>query len=84
MTRRDAVEDIERPRDLAIERHYTEAEIAAIWHMHRKTIHKIFDTQPGVLEFGEDGHRSLCTLGLDYQRYRHIRRNVESVTCRFV
>ena len=58
MTRRGIEEEIQGPRDLATERHYTDAEIAARWHMHRKTVHKIFDGEPGVLEFGEDGHRS--------------------------
>jgi hypothetical protein len=43
---------------MATERHYTEAEIAKMWHMHRKTVHKIFDGQPGVLEWGEEGNRN--------------------------
>ena len=58
MTRRDSEEEVHTPKDLAVERHYTEAETAAIWHVHRKTVHRMFDGVPGVLEFGEDGHRS--------------------------
>ena len=42
-------------KDMATERHYTEAEIAKMWHMHRKTVHKIFDGQPGVLDWVEEG-----------------------------
>jgi hypothetical protein len=38
---------------MATERHYTEEEIAEMWRMHRKTVHKILDGQPGVLEWGE-------------------------------
>jgi hypothetical protein len=45
-------------KDMAIERHYTEAEIAEMWHMHRKAVHKIFDGQPGVVEWGEEGSRT--------------------------
>jgi hypothetical protein len=45
-------------KDMATERHYTEAEIAKMWHMHRKTVHRMFDGQPGVVEWGDDGHRS--------------------------
>ena len=26
--------------------------------MHHKTVHRIFDGQPGVVEWGDDGHRS--------------------------
>ena len=47
MTRRDTEEEIQRPKDMATKRHYTEEEIAGMWHMHRKTVHKIFDGQPG-------------------------------------
>ena len=58
MTRRDLDEDVHAPQDLAKEQHYTEAEIAANWHVHRKRVHRMFDSVPGVLEFGEDSHRS--------------------------
>jgi hypothetical protein len=57
--RRDSEEETYMPsKDMAVERHYTEREIAAMWHMHRKTVHRIFDGQPGVVEWGDDGHRS--------------------------
>ena len=36
MTRRDSEEEVHTPKDLAVERDYTEAEIAAIWHVHRR------------------------------------------------
>ena len=37
-----------------------------MWHLDRKTVHKMFDGQPGVLEFGTEegrfkrGRRSRC------------------------
>jgi hypothetical protein len=61
-------------KDMATERHYTEAEIAKMWHMHRKTVHKIFDGQPGVLEWGKEGSRT--------KRPHRSRRIPESVVLR--
>ena len=59
MTRRTLEEAVPAlSKDMAVEQHYTEGEIAAMWHMHRKTVHHIFDGQPGVVEWEDDGHRS--------------------------
>ena len=58
MTRRELEDEIQTPKDLAVERHYTETEIAAGWHLHPKTIHRMFHGVPGVLEFEQDGHKS--------------------------
>lgn len=59
--------------DAVVARH-TEEEIAEMWHMHRKTVHKIFDGQPGVLEWGEAGGRT--------KRPHRSRRIPESVMLR--
>ena len=72
MTRRSPEE--ESPKDMAVERHYTESEIAKMWHLHRKTVHRIFDGQPGVLEFGTEEGR--------FRRGRRSRRIPESVMLR--
>ena len=60
--------------DMATERHYTEQEIAEMWHLHRKTVHKLFYGQPGVLEFGTEEGR--------FKRPRRSRRIPESVMLR--
>lgn len=36
----------------ALERHYTVAEVAALWNLSDDTIRKIFRDQPGVLKIG--------------------------------
>jgi hypothetical protein len=41
-----------------VERHYKESEIGKLWHMYCKTVHRIFDGQPGIAEWEDDGHRS--------------------------
>ena len=56
MIRRNTEEEM--PKDMAVERHYTESEIAEMWHLHRKTVHRIFTGQPGIVEFGEETRRS--------------------------
>lgn len=62
----DVEGEIRTSKDMAHERHYTEQEIDEMWHLDRKTVHKMFDGQPGVLEFGTEegrfkrGRRSRC------------------------
>jgi len=51
-------EEAVQSKDMATERHYTESEIAKLWHMHRKTVHRHFDGQPGVVEWRDGGRRS--------------------------
>jgi len=36
----------------ALERHYTVAEIAELWHVDESTIRRIFQDEPGVLRVG--------------------------------
>lgn len=60
--------------EIATERHYTEAEIAELWHVHRKTVHRLFSGQPGVLEFGSQEGR--------FKRSYRVRRIPESVMLR--
>jgi hypothetical protein len=60
--------------DIAGEKHYTEQEIAKLWHLHRTTVHKLFRNQPGVLEFGTEEGR--------FKRPHRSRRIPESVMLR--
>jgi hypothetical protein len=45
-----------------------------MWHLHRKTVHRIFDGHPGVLEFATEEGR--------FRRGRRSRRIPESVMLR--
>ena len=62
----DVEGEIRTRKDMAHERDYTQQAIAEMWHLHRKTVDKMFDGQPGVLEFGTEegrfkrGRRSRC------------------------
>lgn len=35
--------------EIALERHYTVAEISELWHLDAKTVRKLFAQEPGVL-----------------------------------
>jgi hypothetical protein len=37
---------------LALERHYTVAEVAKIWALSEKTIRRMFEDEPGVFQWG--------------------------------
>jgi hypothetical protein len=37
--------------DIAFERHFTEGELAKLWHVHRTTVHRRLEDQPGIIEF---------------------------------
>lgn len=41
----------------ALERHYTVAEVAALWNFSDDTIRKIFRDQPGVIKIGSPERR---------------------------
>jgi hypothetical protein len=41
--------------DIALEPHYTVAQIAADWAMDYKTVRRLFENQPGVLAIGTEG-----------------------------
>ncbi len=44
-------------RDIAFEKHYSIAEIVALWGLSEKTIRRIFAGEPDVLEWGHDEQR---------------------------
>jgi hypothetical protein len=41
----------DRPSDLALERHYSVAEIVQMWGLSEKTIRRIFADEPDVLDY---------------------------------
>jgi hypothetical protein len=44
--------DSRKPVDLAGERHYSIKEVAALWNLSEKTIRRLFEDEPGVIEIG--------------------------------
>lgn len=51
--------------ELALERHYSVAELAATWNFSEKTVHRMFVNEPGVLKWGQEEQRhkrGYCTL----------------------
>jgi hypothetical protein len=50
----------------ATERHYTIAEISAMWSLSRRTIRRILDNEPGILALGHPGNEHR-------QRYQRLR-----------
>jgi hypothetical protein len=45
-------EDGRRPIDLAVERHYSIQELAVLWNLSEKTVRRLFENEPGVIEIG--------------------------------
>ena len=41
-----------KPVDLAAERHYSIQELASMWKLSEKTVRKLFENEPGVIEIG--------------------------------
>jgi len=41
-----------KPADLAAERHYSIQELASMWKLSEKTVRKLFENEPGVIEIG--------------------------------
>jgi AraC-like DNA-binding protein len=48
---------VQHSTDIAMERHYTIAEIARLWHLNYKTVRRLFGSEPGVLIFGPGERR---------------------------
>jgi hypothetical protein len=48
---------IEKSSILKDERHFTPAEVAAMWAVSTETVRVLFRSEPGVLKIGEDGTR---------------------------
>jgi hypothetical protein len=46
------------PEPLALDEHFTVTEVAKLWHMHPRTIRRIFGNMVGVIKLGE-GKRTL-------------------------
>lgn len=42
------------PVDLANEKHYSVIEIAKLWALSEKTVRKIFEREPGVIQWGTE------------------------------
>jgi len=40
------------PNDLSVERHYSVTELASLWNLSQKTIRRMFENEPGVLQWG--------------------------------
>ncbi len=66
--------DERKPADLAAERHYSIKELASMWKLSEKTVRKLFESEPGVIEIGS-------TEGT-YRRAYVTRRVPESVAHR--
>lgn len=49
-------------RDLSNERHYSIQEVAALWNLSEKTVRRLFENEPGVIEIGngETRFRHAC------------------------
>jgi hypothetical protein len=53
------------PIDLANEKHYSIIEISKLWALSQKTVRKIFENEPGVIQWGAEetlhkrGYRTL-------------------------
>jgi hypothetical protein len=45
------------PIDLANEKHYSIIEISKLWALSQKTVRKIFENEPGVIQWGAEETR---------------------------
>ncbi len=70
------------PGDPALERHYSIGEVAQIWGLSGNTIRRIFEKEPGVIEWGaaesrfRRGYRTLRIPESVMQRvHRRMRRS---------
>ena len=43
--------------DMAVERHFSIQELAALWNLSEKTIRRLFENEPGVVEIGRAEER---------------------------
>jgi hypothetical protein len=44
-------------RDLALEKHYSVADLSQLWGLSEKTIRRMFCDEPGVVKWGHEEHR---------------------------
>lgn len=61
------------------ERHYSIAEVAAIWHLSRDAVRKIFQNEPGVLvlgNLGSSGTRRYTTLRIPQSVLERVHRRM--------
>lgn len=58
---------IERIEGLPFERHYSPAEVAALWNLSEDKVRQLFEREPGVLLFETEGPR------YGKRRYRTLR-----------
>ena len=54
----EAQSDWPHAQDLSKERHYSIDEISTLWGLSHKTIRRIFQNEPGVVELGTEESRS--------------------------
>ena len=45
------------PADLANEKHYSVIEISKLWALSQKTVRRIFEREPGVIQWGSEESR---------------------------
>jgi hypothetical protein len=57
----------DKPVPLALERHYSVSEIAALWAVSDVTVRRLFENEPGVLSWGKEER-----VGW-HRRYRSMR-----------
>jgi hypothetical protein len=57
----------DKPASLALERHYSVAEIAELWSVSACTVRRMFENEPGVLSWGKEER-----VGW-HRRYRSMR-----------
>lgn len=49
--------DSRKPVDSALERHFSIQELAILWNLSEKTIRRLFEDEPGVIEIGSAEQR---------------------------
>jgi hypothetical protein len=77
------IEDNTPARPLAVERHYSPAEIAELWSLSADCVRKIFENEPGVLVIGNGqvkrGKRSYTTLRIPQSVLDRVHRRMARV-----
>lgn len=68
---------------ISMERHYSPAEIAELWHLSAEEVRKIFRNEPGVLVIGnakpQYGRRRYVTLRIPEQVVERVHRKLSNV-----
>lgn len=47
----------EKARDVSVEKHYSIQDLAIMWKLSEKTVRKLFENEPGVIEIGSSEAR---------------------------